>query len=180
MMSEQEIRAAVEERKQRARNLGVVEVSLNLYLSQFEGRSPEKVSTRFPMLGGVVGTKRTEDSPESVSITTEDNSYTFVWNHHRNHFPLKEGDSESATLTLQIGGENAPVLEISCKRMKLSYGAFGDWEHSDIKAFREGQWVQEILNIASEVNRIDTQLKAEETRAMQQVRLEDLKRRFGL
>lgn len=179
MDEEKSIKAAVEERKQRARSLGIVDTIFKLFIGlvQFLGRNPDRDVALLPEGTTATRTKSGPGSLETITVNAPGQVYTFSWEEEP---PIYVPGKQYASLRLSVGKQ--PVLEISCERKEWALG-WGDWEiskYADVRAFREGSWVEGISRFASQVDSIDARRKAEAARQATLRETEDLKKRFGL
>jgi hypothetical protein len=182
MDDEQTIKAAVEERKLRARTLGLVDTLFRLYWKELHylGSNADYDTARLPNGATAQRFGSPRSSSERVTVYTPDDTFDFVWSVHPDYLPEDDG-TRFADLKLHIGGET--VLQISCVHTPHKYTDYNDWEvsrHSDVEAFREGPWVQAFVRLAAQINSKAGQIRTEGAKDDKQRELEDLKKKFGI
>jgi hypothetical protein len=113
---------------------------------------------------------------EQREIFFGDKVYTFAFRESSNVMP----DSEVWTSGhLEIKSEGSQLLEIYCVAEDDRYMGT-TWSVSDVTAFIEGVWVEEINRFAQQVFSLAGQKSARSREDSKQRELEKLKNRFGL
>jgi hypothetical protein len=174
MNSEKEIMAAVEERKKRARELGIADNVFKLYQDHLRNLG-EKFAQEPEFLPASV-TKYSTTTDNRVEFNLGEDRFTFSFERRFNFAPDSD-DYSFGTLRLQSG--ERLLLELECLGEYKEYlGTV--WKVRDITAFIEGPWVAEINHLAQQVFSLAEQRSAEYKRSLAQLKVEELKAKFGL
>ena len=182
-MEPNEIRAEVERRKKRAKDLGIRETirSLISHRDQYRAwlRSDPEFAARliYPdiILSGdevrfSIGPTRFQLTYKKELVSRDDD-----WNRSR-----RQTDTSRETLILTVNGEN--VFEFNIER-STDWGEFGPtyYEHfGEIVRFIEGPWVNEVAEFAQKARAHFESAMKERNAPREAKEAEDLKKRFGL
>jgi hypothetical protein len=177
MEEEERIRSAVEERKQRAKELGIVATVFELFDKSLRHFSSSPDSPYLPAGAKVVRTEKSKDL-ETLTLHWEDKQFTFLW-FSRPSECFNDG-RWVGILSLNVAGEK--VLEFYCVCIPDEDG-IAVWKvpnSSDVDAFIEGSWVEEITRFASAVKKIEEQLFAKYREEDKAKELDERKKRFRI
>jgi hypothetical protein len=172
MKNDKQMLQAVEERKQRARDLKVVDNLFTLYQdhlkslkdgSEHEEHIPKKVAVTVC------------SQPKAIYFALSDKPYEVSYSEYRSWAP----DSDDSYGTLSLKHDGKLVLELKCLGERDS-SFYMTWRVLDVEAFIEGDWVEEFNRFARQVFGFSAQRRAEENKVYAQKQAEDLKRKFGL
>ncbi len=182
---EEHIRAEIEKRKRRARDLKIVDNVFRLYrehlrylegdlaqgeLSRDKNRMPASVTSVVKSSSRLGG-----DAVEQLEIALGEKTYIFAFK----ETTILTLDEYRTFGRLAVKSEGTQVLELSCTAEDEKYLGT-TWEVSDVTAFLEGAWVEEINRFAQQVFSLAGQQAAKSERERNQKELEDLKKNFGL
>jgi hypothetical protein len=172
------IKQAIEERKARAKSLGIVDAVFKLYREHFrflkdqfdyERDSLPTSLTKVSSAGGSSG------GPQMVTLTINDIMNSFDWNERDRYVP--GGDNKFGTLDFRRGNE--VLLQLKCTGDYKEYIGI-EWSVYDVGAFLEGPWVEEINKLWRQVSNIQAKKAAEARKTRENDELQDLKKKFGL
>jgi hypothetical protein len=178
---EQQIRAEVEKRKQRARQSGVITSAFKLYrddLRHYEAwakNCPELLHSAIEILDmkNTVGQGETVNRIEAI---IRGNRYVFTFRERSIHMPDGE---ESGYGYLDVDFQGNRVMTINCESNDQEYRG-RTWYTGDVSAFIEGPWIEELNLVFADV----TNLNGEHTKKRQEQNrkkeIESLKKNFGL
>ena len=181
MTEEEQIRAEVERRKQRARDLKIVDNVFKLYREHLcylkadfnhdQNCMPKSVSKV------VVSSSRNRwDAVEQREIFLGDKAYSFGFRESSNVMP----DNEVwRSARLEVRTAERSVLELYCVAEDDRYMGT-TWRVSEVTAFIEGPWVEEVNRFAQQVFSLAGQRSAKCQGESKHRELEDLKKKFGL
>ncbi len=175
MMNPDDIYAEVEQRKERARKLGIGDTVIPLYYNHLKfypawtKNSPKWIS---PTVSEAV-----DLGDHKVRLKINGRSYTFSYSERS-----VPGYDETFTMgTLQITLEDQKVFECD---VHVDYEDELETKRTpgDIKAFIEGQWIEELKNLLTFVLKHEAEQSrlSEKERRENPEKLMDLKKRFGL
>lgn len=186
MGDENSIDAEIAKRKQRARDLKIVDNVFKLYQEQlryltgdFAGGENSRDQKRLP--GTVSGVSKHSsregiDKVQTFDISLGEYGYSFFFKEHDTEMP----DGKVITFgRLGIQSKETLVLEIKCICQEEKYGGT-KWAVSDISAFIEGQWVEIVNEFAEQTFSLVAErvAKAQEERRLKE--LEEQRKKFGL
>jgi hypothetical protein len=160
------VRAEAEQRKQRARQLGLPELTTRFYrdLARFYPAWRDNNPAMVPQMI----TDIREVSKDTVEFQDRDHRYSLAWKEWSGSYP--DGDVFfSGALSLLVD-ENR-VLEIH-----LDGDEYSQWLPKDVHAFIEGPWVSSFKAVVAEGERLRQQ--SEEERRQREA--EELRSRFGI
>ncbi len=177
MKEEEKIRAAVKERKQRAKELGIVATVFELFDKNLRHFSSNPDSPYLPEGAKVVRDEKSKDL-ETFILHWEDKQFTFLWFSRRSE--CFDDGRWVGILSLRVAGEKVLEFDCVCKPDKDGTAEWKVSNSSDVEAFIEGSWVEEITRFASTVKKIEEQIIAEFNEAEKVKELSDLKKRFGV
>ncbi len=186
MNDESEIRAEVERRKRRAKEVGIVDIVFRLFEERLRDLKA-KVDYREHHLPDsvknvIVATRQGKYVPYSIEVVIDERPFKFVFVEFPPVGEDEDGQTIKSKLRLRSGREL--LLELECSRTTPIFGTeyiFGrDLRVDQVLAFVEGTWVQEIKDFAHHVFDAEDQHKAKLRQEQRQRELEDMKKRFGL
>jgi hypothetical protein len=181
MNEEDQMRAEIEKRKQRARDLKIVDNVFKLYQEHLRHLNSDfdhdKNSMPSSVTRVVASSRRSRgDSVKKTEIVLAEKTYTFSFTESSMVMP----DNEVWTSgQLAIESEGMQMLELRCSAEDERYVG-RTWHVSDVTAFIEGAWVEEINRFAQQVFSLAGQRAAKFEDERKRKELEELKRKFGL
>jgi hypothetical protein len=172
------IRAAIEERKQKARDLGVVDNVFKLYIDELS-EFPATLATHPDWLPQYVTSflkhKKTWTTaePSSVGFSIGQDKYVITFDE------TKSGPRATfENGILQLKGGETTLLQLACEGRVGEYST--NWSVKDIDGFIDGPWVDVINNLAREVFTLSATRRTRWKESQEQKELEKLKNSFGL
>ena len=177
---EQYILAEVKRRKERALKSGVVANAFNLYqrdLPYYDSWARNCPHLLHPgiKVANKTRTSAQNESVERIEATIRASKYVFTFRQKTMSMP----DRELTYGFLDVDFQGQRVMTIDCTCEDDQY-AGRIWRPSDVSAFIEGPWVDELNVIFAEVARLhDEDSKRKQDRA-KKAELEKLKKGFGL
>jgi hypothetical protein len=177
---EKQIREAVEQRKRRARELGIVDQVFRLYQEHLKYLRSDFGHDLNCMPKSVTSVSRCSrnggsGSTEVVDISFGNETYSFSFSERLTPVP---GEYWS-TGSIEVKKDGVLLLEVQCMQNDDRYLGF-TWEVSDVGAFIEGPWVADISRFAQQVFGRKSQQLADWNRGRKNTELEELKKKFGL
>lgn len=181
MTEEEQIRVEVEKRKQRARDLKIIDNVFKLYREHLrylkEDFNHERNCMPKSVIKVVVSSSRSRgDVVEQREIFLDDKAYSFGFRESRSIMPDGE---EWRSARLEVRSAERSLLEIYCIAEEDEYMGT-TWKVSDVTAFIEGPWVDEVNGFAQQVFSLAGQRSAKRQGENKQRELDDLKKKFGL
>lgn len=149
-IEEREIREAVEQRKQRARDIGIVDQVFRLYQEHLRYEKSKEICVNGRLYS-------VSFSEQMTSVPGE------YW----------------STGSLSVKSDGALLLEIKCMEEDDKYMGFV-WKAFDVGAFLEGPWVDDISQFAVQVFQRKEQDTAKHEGERRKRETEELKIKFGL
>ncbi len=177
----EKVKAEVAKRRERASQLGLVNIVFSLYrdhlmffeddFSHDDGRVPKSVTkiVTFQFKDGVNETVAKE-------VIFGDRSYTFVF---RERPGIDPGGDDWTTGSIEVRQNSELLFELYCTSEVEEYMG-RVWKPFRVEAFIEGPWVAEIKTFAAQVeelNRIRSIKSSDEGKLRE---LKELKKKFGL
>lgn len=180
-MDEGEIRAEAERRKQRAKDLGLVEIIFQLYrdhVSHLDENFDHDRSSMPRSLTRVVRTRWSNqwDSVESIELFFGATSIRFVSNEC--NIPLPDGEvSTSRNILIIVDGKTDFDLRCRCSHDKF---IGRKWYAESVEGFIEGPWVNTVKKFAEEVSSLCERRNSRLDQERQREELQKLKDKFGI
>jgi hypothetical protein len=172
------IKAEVEKRRERAQQLGLVNLVFSLYRDHLrffkedfkheDGIVPQSVTKIVP--------SNSRDGTDRTEVFFGESSFVFVFHERTTCMP----DGEYWTTgTIEIKQNEQLLFALYCTSTEDRYMG-REWKPFRVEAFLEGPWVDEIKRFAAEVQ--DLREKRNKTFAdkRKQQELDELKKKFGL
>ncbi len=180
-MDEAEIRAQVEKRKQRAKDLGLPQGVFRLYenhLKYLDKDFDHENSSMPKSLTKVVKTRLHDgmNSTESTELFFGERCIVFVFRERNTTMP----DGEIWTSgNLQISIDGKAVFDLACHCTDVRFLG-REWSAADVEGFVEGPWIDEVKKFAQQVSSLYDQRNSKAKQESKRAELERLKNKFGL
>jgi hypothetical protein len=183
LVDEKQILAEVERRKQRARDLGLVDVVFKLYFdgikhyAAWSKSSPEAVHPDFR--SAVATPQRTLKGLESfqgVELCIEESKFVFAFESHITTMPDGE-DCHFGTVSLTVDGQD--VFGINCHGDYDEYVGV-EWKPYDIDGFIEGPWIGPLTRASKKIVDWKEKYRKESERRRNRDKAAELRKKFGL
>jgi len=178
---EQRIVTEVKQRKEHARESGVITSAFNLYhrnLPYYDAwgtNCPHLLHPAVKVTNKTRTNSRTE-ALERIEATIRGNSYAFTFRECTTFMP----DGEPYTYGyLDVDFEGQRVMTIDCRCEDDKY-AGRTWSPGDVSAFIDGPWVDELNLISTDVAHLHEEDSKRRQERANKAELERLKRNFGL
>jgi len=165
------VRAEAEQRKQRAWQLGLPELTTRFYrdLARFYPAWRDNNPTMVPQMI----TDIREVGKDTVAFRDRDHRYSLAWKEWSGSYP--DGDVFfRSTLSLLV--DESRVLEIYLDGVPFDEYSCDEWRPEDVRAFIEGPWVPSFKAVVAEGERL--RQRSEEERRQRES--EELRSRFGI
>lgn len=179
MTEETRILAEVERRRQRAKELGLLDL-MRLFLDHLtylkKGQNPEILPKSVTNVD-VDDLRVSSDSDVKMrGISFGDRSYLFIF---RENNDLDPGGEPYTTGHLLLVKDGQTVFDLYCLGEHKEWIGMV-WKPFRVEAFIEGIWVQEIKLFSQEVLALAEQRRTQSQEETKIRQLEDLKKKFGL
>jgi hypothetical protein len=176
MNEEARIKEAIEERKKRARSVGIVDNVFKLYRQHLRDlREDYDLHSMPKSVTNISYTPSKFMSPETVAVTRDEVVYTFSWGEHDSIAP----GSHDKYGTLDLAKDGTLLLQLQCHGEYHDYTGV-EWKVYDIGAFLEGPWVEDINKFYRQASSLQGQRMAEAHKNNKRDETEDIKKKFGL
>ena len=180
-MNEAEIRAEVEKRKQRARDLRLDQIVFQLWhdhLKYLEENFDHEKCCMPKSLTKVVTRRQIAswDSKESVDLYLGDTCFTFAFEEHNTTMP--DGDIWTSGHILVSCDANT-VFDLHCTCTEDRWMG-REWHPSEIEGFIEGPWVDQVKKFAQQVFSLYGQSQSRFKQEREENELRRLKSKFGI
>jgi hypothetical protein len=177
---EQRIRAEVNRRKQRAREVGIITSAweLNHDLRFYEAWAVNCPQYVHPAVRVTAQTETVNSNERArrIEATIRENIYAFVF--RERSFTMPDGEPfSSGNLDVEFQGHRVMTVDCDCEVNEYA----GDiWHTRDVSAFIDGPWVPELNSIFADVSKVRAEQERVGQEAAKKEELRKLKKDFGL
>lgn len=180
-MSGADIRAEVEGRKQRAKDLRLDQIVFRLwndYLRSLDEDFDHEQNCMPQSLTKVLRTEQTENwrSWKTIELFLPNTSITLTFEEYNT--PMPDGDIwTSGHILVNYGAKTVFDLRCTCSD-DIYIGR--EWDLSEVEGFIEGPWVEELTRFAQQVFSLHGQMKSRLKEERKEDQLQQLKSKFGI
>jgi hypothetical protein len=177
---EQRIRAEVNRRKQRAREVGIITSTWELnhdlpFYDAWAVNCPQYVHPAIRVTAKTE-TRNSNERVKRIEATIRGMGYAFVF--REREYTMPDGELyKSGYLDVEFQGHRVMTVDCDCEDNEYA----GEiWHPGDVSAFIEGPWVPELNSIFADVAKVREEQNRMRQEAAKKEELKKLKKDFGL
>lgn len=178
---ERTVFAEVERRKARARQLGLLDLVLDVYFRVKHYAAAWSKDAPDPGFRAAheieKQTVKGLQTTHAVELPIGDSTFVFVFDSHIGSFP--DGETyRSGTLTLTVEGQEVFGIRCSCHEGDEYRGV--EWKPQDVDSFIEGPWIEPLKVASKKIFDWEEKYWRESWERANRDKAAELKRKFGL